>query len=255
MANQQFTVDDDRYGQETPARSNTWLKGCLLGCLALVVVLLVVGVVATIFIARNIKGWFASGMSIAVKQEIDASDLPVEEKAEVKVEVDRAADLYRDGRMSQQQATLLLEKLMSSPLMTAIVTTAAEKKYLDRSGLSEEEKAEARVTLPRFVRGMIDEKIDRQARDDAFQHVGQRQPNNQWRFRENITDDDLRAFLAAAKKAADEADIPEQPQAVDPSDEVKRIIDEAMAAPDVEPAPPLEIPPAAEDPPAPEAES
>jgi hypothetical protein len=255
MADQQFTVEDDRYNEAPPERKSNWLKGCLLGCLGVVIVLLILGTVATIFIARNWRGWFASSMSAGIKQGIDESDLPAEEKAQIKVEVDRGVELFRDGRMSGQQAALLVEKVMNSPLMTAIVTTAAEKNYLEPSGLSAEEKAEARVTLPRFVRGMIDNKIDQQARDAAFQHVGERQPNNQWQFRENISDADLRAFLAEAKRAADEAQVPEQPEAVDPSDEVKRIIDEAMMGMPVEPAPPLEIPPPAEEPPAPEAES
>jgi hypothetical protein len=255
MAEQQFTVEDDRYSESPPVRNTNWLKGCLLGCLGVVIVLLILGTAATVFIARNWRGWFANNVSSGIKQGIDASDLPVEEKAQIKVEVDRGAELFREGRMSGEQAALLVEKVMNSPLMTAIVTTAAEKNYLDKSGLSEEEKAEARVTLPRFVRGMIDNKISLEARDAAFQHVGERQPNNQWQFRPKISDEDLRAFLAEAKKAADEAQIPDQPEAVDPSDEVKRIIDEAMMGVPVEPAPPLEVPPPAEVPPAAEVES
>jgi hypothetical protein len=216
-----------------------------------VVVLLILGVVATIFIARNWRGWFANSISIGIKQGIDASDLPVGEKEEIKVEVDRAVTLFRDGQMSGEQAAMLVEKIMNSPLMTAIVTTAAEKNYLDRSGLSEEEKAEARVTLPRFVRGMIDNKINRQAQEAALKHVAVKQPNNQWQFHEKVSDEQLRAFLAEAKKAADEAEISEQPQAVDPSDEIKRIIDETMAGPVVmEPAPPVEVPQPVEEPPA-----
>jgi hypothetical protein len=253
MTANQFTVEDDRYRDEPPVRSTNWLKGCLLGCLAVVVVLLIVGTVAAIYIARNWKGWVASSMSMGIKQGIDATDLPAEEKAQIKVEVDRGVELFRDGRMSGEQAAMLVQKAMNSPLMTAIVTTAVEKKYLDRSGLNDEEKAAARVTLPRFVRGMIDEKIPQQAQDAAFRHVGEKQPNEQWKFREKLSDEDLRAFLTEAKKAADEAEIPEQPQAVDPSEEVKRIIDEAMAGPPADAAPPLEIPSLPETPPEPEA--
>jgi hypothetical protein len=139
MADQQFTVEDDRYQQAPPVRSNNWLRGCLLGCLGVVVVLLILGVVATIFIARNWRGWFANSISIGIKQGIDASDLPVEEKEQIKVEVDRGVEMFRDGRMSGEQAAMLVEKVMNSPLMSAIVITAAEKNYLEPSGLSVEE--------------------------------------------------------------------------------------------------------------------
>jgi hypothetical protein len=54
--------------------------------------------------------------------------------------------------------------------------------------------------------------------------------------------------VAEAKKAADDAQIPAEPPEFDPSDEVKRIIDEVMAMPagappEAEPAPPLDEPP------------
>jgi hypothetical protein len=253
MTDNQFTVEDDRYRDAPPARGGNWVKGCLLGCLAAVVVSLVLGTLATIWVVRNFRGLAASTMSLGIKQGIDATDLPAEEKAQMKVEVDRGVELFREGRMSDEQAAMLVQKAVNSPLMTAMVTTAVEKKYLDPSGLSEEEKAEARMTLPRFIRGMIDEKIDRKSQDAAFQHVGDKQPNDQWKFREDLSDADLRAFLAEAKKAADDAEIPEQPQAVDPSDEVKRLIDEVMAGPAAESVPPLDIPPLPETPPEPEA--
>jgi hypothetical protein len=266
MATQQFTVEDDRYRDAPPVHSTNWLKGCLLGCLGVVVVLLVLGTVAAIWISRNWKSWAASSMSVAVKQGIDQTDLPAEEKAQINDEINRAADMFADGRLSGEQAARLIQKAMNSPLMTVFVASAAEKKYIDGSGLSEEEKAEAKITLQRFLRGSFDEDIDRSSIDAALRHVSDKQPNGQPQFRDKVSDAELREFLAEAKKAADEANVPEQPQAVDPSDEVKRIIDEAMtepvgAPPMFEPAPPMEIPPAievqpeAEAPPEPKAEN
>ena len=61
-----------------------------------------------------------------------------------------------------------------------------------------------------------------------FGLIADRQPNGGWKLRETLTDEQLRAFLKAAKEQADAAAIPEQPESFDPSDEVKRIIDEAL---------------------------
>lgn len=256
MATQQFTVEDDRYQQEPPVRRTNWLKGCLLGCLGAVVVLLIVGVVATIWVSRNWRNLAASTMSTGLKQGIDATELPAQEKAQIKAEIDRGADLFATGRISGAQATKLIQKAVESPLMTTIIASAAEKKYIDVSGLGDQEKAEANVTLQRFLRGAFDEKINRASIDAALAHVADKRADNNWRFREKVSDAELRSFLADARKAADEAKIPEQIPSVDPSDEVKRIIDETLAAsPDAEPAPPLVIPPPAESPPKPEAEA
>ncbi len=231
MATTQYRAHDEFDQTEPPVRQRNWMTGCMLGCLAVIVLLLVLGTVATVWISRNWRTWFSAGASQAVGQAIDASELPVEEKDQIKVEADRFFAAFREGRVSTEQFGELVQKFMESPLMTTLVASAAEKKYLDNSGLSDEEKADARVTLQRFLRGAIDEKIDRQSIDVALGHVADKQPDGNWRFRDKVSDEELRAFLAEAKKAADDAQIPEQPEEFDPSDEVKRIIDESMSEP------------------------
>jgi len=62
-------------------------------------------------------------------------------------------------------------------------------------------------------------------------HVADRDARGRWKLRPTLTDDDLRAFFAEAKQQADAAGIPEQPADVDPSEEIKQIVDEALAAP------------------------
>jgi hypothetical protein len=62
-------------------------------------------------------------------------------------------------------------------------------------------------------------------------HVADRDARDQWKLRPKLTDEELRAFLAEAKKQADDAGIPDQPADIDPSGEIKKIVDEALAAP------------------------
>jgi hypothetical protein len=248
MADTQFRVEDERYQQAPPPPRSNWLRGCLLGCLAVVVLFLILGVVATIWISRNWRAWTANTMSMAIKVSIDETGLPDAEKEQIKAEVDRGANLFRDGKISNEQAARLVETIMASPLMTALITSGAEKKYLDSSGLSDEEKSEAKVTLQRFARGIIDNKINQQTRDAAMQHISETQADGSRRLRDKVSDAELLAFLTDAKKAADEAQIPEQVPQIDPSDEVKRIIDEVTSEPAMGP-PQIEVPPPAETPP------
>ncbi len=240
MATQQFTIEDEP-AEAKPAKSG-WLKGCLIGCLGLVVILVIVGGIVAFWASRNWRRLLSQASIPAVNQAIDESALPPEEKKEIKVEVERFFTEFREGRVSTEQFGQMIERFAHSPLMSAIVTSAIETKYLDASGLSDEEKADAKTTLQRFMRGVIDDKIAQPAADAALSHVATKQPNNQWEFPDKVTDEQIRAFVVDAKKAADEAGIPAEPEEFDPSDEVKRIIDETLNGP-VSPPPPMQAPP------------
>ena len=112
-----------------------------------------------------------------------------------------------------------------------------ENKYFEGSGLAEAERAEGRRELRRFARGALDGSIPKARRNAVLARVAEQQPDGSWKLRERISDDDLRSLIAAAKAEADAAHIAEEPEVVDPSEEFRRIVDEALAAP---PAPPSE---------------
>jgi hypothetical protein len=122
-----------------------------------------------------------------------------------------------------------MQTFMESPLLGLVMASAAEQEYIDKSGLSDEEKEEARITLRRFLRGSIDRKIPQADSEAALQQIAMRQPNNRWQLRPSITDEQLKAFLTDAKMAADDAGVAEQPAPVDPSEEVKKAIDAALS--------------------------
>jgi hypothetical protein len=220
----------DPYGDEPQRekRQRSWLSTCLIGCLVIVVVgLLVVGV-GVYWITQNWRGWTSTAGAQAVMQNVNASDLPEQEKREIEVQVKRVADAFGDGRISFEQLGKIIEKLMESPVLTTIIVSTAETKYLDPSGLSDEEKDEARITIQRFTRGAVDGTIDQNSMDMALEHIADPQEGGGWRLRMRVSDAELRAFLAVAKAEADEANIPEEPEEFDASDEIKRIIDDAM---------------------------
>lgn len=214
-------------GEATPRRRSKWAS-CLIGCLVVLGVMLVLMIVVAVWVARSWRGWAADFGSQAVSHAIDTSDLPPQEKGEVKVQVERVAKSLRDGQISGEQAKTILQGVFESPLMPALVVAAVDKHYLERSGLTDDEKAQGRIALSRFARGMIDHKIDEKGLDSVMVHVADRQPNGEWRLRQQVSDTDLRAALTEAKARADETGIAAEPEEFDPSDEFKRIIDEAL---------------------------
>ena len=75
---------------------------------------------------------------------------------------------------------------------------------------------------------MFDEKIDEKGIDAVMGMWPTVSQTASGGFRQQISDQDLRAALTEAKARADAAEIPAEPEAVDPSDELKRIIDESL---------------------------
>ncbi|HYO24875.1 MAG TPA: hypothetical protein VEQ85_07990 [Lacipirellulaceae bacterium] len=202
------------------------------------VALLIVGAVAAYFIARNWRDWTADLGVQVVEQTLEASDLPAPEKAEIGAQVDRVATAFREGKLSARQIEALVQRLAASPLATSLVVAAVESKYLQKSGLPEEEKSAGRTTLRRFARGVIDSSIPEAQRDAALAHLADRDADGGWTLRERVSDDELRAFFAAAEAEADAAQIPDEPEVVDPSEELRRVIDDALG----EGAPPAPAP-------------
>jgi hypothetical protein len=220
--------DPNTFQVEEPERKRSWWRTCLLGCLGVLAVLLLLGVIGGFWISRHWRGWVADFGSQAIDQELDKSDLPPQEKVEVKVQVERVAKAIREDQISMGQAQAIVDKLMKSPLMPSIVVMAVERQYFDQSKLSADEKAAGRLSLKRFARGVVDHKIDDKGIDAVMAHVADRKGNGQWELRPTVSDEELRAALSQAKTQADAADIPEAPEKIDPSDEVKRIIDESL---------------------------
>jgi hypothetical protein len=226
-------ASDPRFGFDdadphAPDRKRSKWTTCLIGCLAVFGVILICLALVGFWIVRSWHGWAADGLSQVIEQGIDASQLPAEEKRELKIQGKRITEALRDGKLSGEQAVAMVEKLIHSPLMPAFVVLAADKQYLEKSGLSDDEKAEGRITLQRFARGTIDGKFPEQSIDSVLSHVADRRGDGNWKFRERVSDEDLRAALAEAKSHADEAGIPAEPEAFDPSDEIKKVIDEAL---------------------------
>lgn len=208
-------------------------SGCLKGCLIALVIILILGALTTWWVATSWRGWVSSGASQGINQLIEDSDLPPAEKDELKAESKRVTDGIADGSISVEQLSRIMTGVIESPLMPMFMVKAVEAQYLDKSGLSDEEKAEAKVTLERYASGLVSKQIPQESVDQVLVHIADKDANGEWKMREQVSDEDLRKFLAAAKEQADAANIPEDVEPIDPSEELKKVIDNVLG-----PAPP-----------------
>jgi hypothetical protein len=223
-----FEVNQDEIlGSEK--KRGKW-TGCIIGCLIVAGIVLVLIVAVGIWFARNWRGIAADAGSKAMDAVVDASDMPAQEKVEVKEQVSRVATAIRDGRIGVGQSAMIVAKMMDSPLMATLMIPT----HFQGSGLSDDEKTQGRLALKRFAVGVIDKKIDRKGSDAVLSHIADRQPNGPWQPRQHVSDADLRAALSEAKAQADAAGVAAEPAEVDYSEAFKQIIDEELKEPAAE---------------------
>lgn len=215
--------EDDVYEERSSS------SGCLKGCLIAGVVCLILGGIAVYWVMKNIENLAVSLGAFVINAAIDQSDLPAQEKEEIKVQIARVTDAVKDGTMTDQQFEAILKGLEESPLISVIMVAGIEHKYFDKSGLDDAQKEAGRLALRRFMRGALSGDIEEADFQEAMNLITEQDENSGERLKESVTDEELLELFELVKAKADAAEIPEDVPEVDPSDEMKRIIDEALA--------------------------
>ncbi len=223
MPSERFEIEPEETPRE-PRQGSGCLKGCLIVLAIIVALIAILGVVT----AMKWRGWVASLAGTAIEESLAASSLDPQEKIEVQHELNRVVEAFEAKQISGPQLAQIMTSLVESPLMSTLVVSVVEEQYLNKSGLDVEEIDAGKITLKRFVTGVVEAKINEDSVDKVLSHVADRQPDGNWEFREQVSDEELRAMLAEAKAAADAAEIPAEVDEVDPSDEVRRIVDEVL---------------------------
>ncbi|MEQ8850521.1 MAG: hypothetical protein RIB32_01915 [Phycisphaerales bacterium] len=224
-------------------RGGTRRGGALAGCLIALGVVLVLLIAGGVFVALNWRGWTAGAMESGLVTMVEDSDLSNTEKSEVIVEVKRLTSAFRAGDVTVEELGRIFEELAESPLLAAVVVYGTSKEYVDPSGLSEEEKAQAKITLSRLTRGAIEEKITFEELEAVLEPMHAEPGANtgpdyridlgdgrriELKPPSETSDDDLRAMLANAAAKADEAGIEAAPSEIDASAEISQAIERAL---------------------------
>jgi len=179
-------------------------------------------------VVSNVKSIASDVAREMIVSVVDESELDEEEKQAIVAQVDRVVDKYKSGEISTEDLGRIMEELAESPLIGVIMVYSIEAKYVVPSGLSDEEKEQARVTLQRVLRGVYEEKIDPSEIEPLMEHMTNEMPDGTQQMKESVTDQELRDFLAECKKKADEAEVPDEPFEVKISEEFRRAVDSAL---------------------------
>jgi len=203
------------------------------------VVLVALCGVGAYYVYTNLQEIGAKVAREAAVAVIEGLELPVEEKREVIAQIDRVVDEYRAGHITLQEVGSVFEELANSPLMGLIMVYAATEKYVEPSGLSDEEKEDAKRIFQRIARGLTEEKISGEDLEAALDHVSTTSETGERQLSESVSDEQLQSMLEECNRVADEAGIPDEDFEIDVAREFKRAVDRALGVdtPDEETVP------------------
>lgn len=210
---------------EPPRKSG--ISACLIGCLITFGILSVFCAGAGFYTYYNFRKFAGSLARQAIVRTIESAELPAEEKTAIIVQIERVVEAYQNNEISNEELGDILQDLAESPLIGLIMVQAVEAHYVIPSGLSPEEKNAARRTVMRLLRGAIEEKIDKNQIESLSEHFMTGDEENR-QLKQRLSDEELRAFLAAAKEMADVAEVPDEDFELRFSDRIREIVDKAL---------------------------
>ena len=223
---------------DEPKRSN-W-TGCLVGCLIAFGVCAVLCAGVGYWTYSNMSTWIATVARQGIEAALEEANLPAEEETAILEQFDRVVDSYQAGEASLEDVGEIMENITKSDITGLITLQAIETKYLNSSGLSDEEKEEAKRTVMRVVRGAVEEKINEEELKKLTEHFliksdesaealpGDMQDIQPDDWKQSLTDDELRALLADAKELVNAKEIPDEDYEVQISSILRDAIDEVL---------------------------
>ncbi|PQO37903.1 hypothetical protein [Blastopirellula marina] len=233
MSSDQFTVEDNRRSSGGSG-CTTIVIGCLVFCLVLAGIACGTGLYFTFTtnwtqVFKDVNAAAANAVESGINSVIDDTDLPEAQKDGMKAQITRLADGYREGKITLEQLKEVGDKMMKSPMMSAIPVEAARAKYIAPSGLSDAEKADAVKQMQRVAHGMLDKKITNEELETLVEgKIADKNSEGKLEFRDKVSDEQLREFITACKELADSKEIPDQNYEIDFAAEMKKAVDAVL---------------------------
>lgn len=211
-----------------PPQKKSAAPKILIGCLVAFILMALIVCGIGYYIATNIKTLGVNFIAGALTQVIDQSQLPEDQKVGMKEQIERVSTGYKSGEISDEQLGKIFENLNESPVISAIPVIVVQAAYLQKSGLTDEEKAEAKKQLDRVAHGLFEKTITPEQLDPAMEKIAHRDAEGKWEIEDEVTDEQLKEFIAEITKISDENNIPNEDFKVDIVAELKKAIDNAL---------------------------
>lgn len=209
-----------------------WFGGCLVGCLIVGAISCVVCAGVGYYAYTQAPNLIFQTSRQVLTAVLEESGLPGEEQEAIMTQFDRVGDAYLAGDLPLQELGGMITDFAESPLMSMLLLYAVEATHLEESGLSEEEKTEARETFQRLFSGILNDQLEQAELEPLLRHVRQypdaTDPGQKQQVKKSFTDEEIREFIAEAKQLCDDKSLPLEETNVKISDKMREIIDKRL---------------------------
>lgn len=200
-----------------------------IGCLAIIVISLIVAIIGGIVIYKNARTWGADLVNNASKEVINKSQLPADQKQRMIARIESLSQDFKDGKLTVEQLALIAERIAQSPMLNMGMVYFFEQQIVAPSGLTSDEKVDARRTLERVARGVFEKSITQVEMDALTSPLMETGVNGKKQLKKKVTDAELREFLVKAKAQVEVAQIPDEPFRVNMAEELDKVIEEVRS--------------------------
>jgi hypothetical protein len=209
------------------------MSGCqkvAIGCFILTIILCLTCGFGIWWVTANLRTVGTNMTRAMLKLGIKEMKLPDDQQSRIFDRIDNVSKQFREEKISFEKLERIFQKLGESPLFPASSALLVERVYLDQSGLGDDEKEAGKLAIRRFARGSLEQSISEQRNGEVLDIISVWNPETKNReFLEDLNDQQLRDFIAEAKRAADEAGVVENIPKINFADEFDRVIDQALA--------------------------
>ncbi len=227
-------------------RGNGCSKIVGIGCLVSGIVLIIV-VIATTYVVHKQGGFKAifrkvgaSAMMHVCEKMIEAAPLTKAEKEEALKPLKEFTDKISAGKVSMEQIDRFMKNFGNGPLPHICIALIFEKKYIDGGGYPASKKAEAELTVNRFIHAMENHELDPEYRKKIYDIImvktgkkidktGKEILNRkEVGLRNDLSSKEVNKTLELMKEVADNAKIPSEKQPLHLGKLIQDAIDRAM---------------------------
>ena len=208
-------------------RSGGVLKVVGIGCGAMVVLVIILGVV----VRMNWRTWAGNFSKTTLTRLINETELPEDQKQALNAQIEDLAEKFKAREVTPEQLLEIAARLNEGAFFDLALLGAAHSRYIVNSPMAEPDRAEATLSYQRFARGVLEGKISRIALGQALVVVEKDgfSRRDSGEMKPELSDEELARLLSDLKDEADEAEIPMEPFVVDFSDQLREIIDGVLA--------------------------
>lgn len=200
----------------------------LVGCLAVLGVIAALVIIGGVIVWMNWKGWAAGAMSTTMKAVVAESKLPAEQQARINTQVDQLTLAFKDGDVTFEDLIKVGEAMEHHPILPIGVLEYIEFNSMQAQGLTDEEKAAGTLATQRLQRALIDGQMVLEDLDPILEPISQRDADGDLEPLQNPTAPQVRLYIEAAEKKADELGVPNEPYDVDLAEQIERLINDTL---------------------------